>query len=89
MPPGLRRYPPALWLPSLRRDKQDADLRVRDELRQVDRRPAKSSLPPATLKIDYGTFKTLDKKMVPLAPDSVRPDLQSVFNFDLALFSEL
>ena len=47
------------------------------------------SLPPATLKIDYGKFKTLDKKMVPLAPGSVRPALKSVFNFDLGLFSEL
>jgi hypothetical protein len=47
------------------------------------------SLPPATLKTDYGKFKTLDKKMVPLAPGSVRPDLQSVFNFDLGLFTEL
>jgi hypothetical protein len=47
------------------------------------------SLPPATLKTDYGKLKTLDKKMVPLAPSSVRPDLQSVFHFDLGLFSEL
>jgi hypothetical protein len=47
------------------------------------------SLPPATLKTDYGKFKTLDKKMVPLAPGSVRPDLQSVFRFDLGLFTEL
>ena len=48
-----------------------------------------ASLPPATLKADYGNFKTLDSKMVPLAPSSVRPDLQSIFHFDLGLFSEL
>jgi hypothetical protein len=48
-----------------------------------------ASLPPATLKTDYGHFKTLDSKMVPLAPGSIRPDLQSIFHFDLGIFSEL
>ena len=50
---------------------------------------ALQTLPPATLKADYGRFKTLKAQMVPLAPTSIRPALNSVLTFDLGLFTEL
>ncbi len=50
---------------------------------------ALQTLPPATLKADYAKFKVLKATMVPLAPTSIRADLNQVLTFDLGLFSEL
>ena len=47
------------------------------------------TLKPAALAAKYKGYKSATKTLLPLAPSSIKPDLQKIFTFDNALFAAL